>query len=89
MFNCDPTSDKGIHRWYQRFESAICLCKGDSSGRPKVPEEDVGRVRESFLHSLKKSEDFFGGDLYRNECYASRLLAGIRNLKMRTESDVA
>jgi hypothetical protein len=32
-----------------------CLCKQKSSGRPLTAEDDVERVRPSFLHSPKKS----------------------------------
>jgi hypothetical protein len=32
-----------------------CLCKQKSSGRPLTAEDDVERVRASFLHSPKKS----------------------------------
>jgi hypothetical protein len=32
-----------------------CLCKEKSSGRPLTTEDDVERVRDSFLHSPKKS----------------------------------
>jgi hypothetical protein len=34
---------------------AGCLCKQNSSGRPLTVEDDVERVRASFLHSPKKS----------------------------------
>jgi hypothetical protein len=32
-----------------------CLCKQKSNGRPLTAEDDVERVRASFLHSPKKS----------------------------------
>jgi hypothetical protein len=38
----------------QRTETG-CLCKQKSSGRPLTAEDDVERVRVSFLHSPKKS----------------------------------
>ena len=38
----DPPTDKTIRG---------CLCKQKSSGRPLTAEDDVERVRASFLHS--------------------------------------
>jgi hypothetical protein len=35
--------------------AADCLCKQKSSGRPLTAEDDVERVRASFLHSPRKS----------------------------------
>ncbi|RZF32102.1 hypothetical protein LSTR_LSTR003965 [Laodelphax striatellus] len=54
-FGCDPPSDNNIRRWFHQFEDTGCLCKGKSTGRPRVSEEDVERVRESFTRSPKKS----------------------------------
>lgn len=54
-FGCAPPSDNNIRRWYHQFEDTGCLCKGKSTGRPKVSEETVERVRESFTRSPKKS----------------------------------
>ena len=54
-FGCDPPSDNNIRRWYHQFEDTSCLCKGKSAGRPRVSEENVERVRESFTCSPKKS----------------------------------
>jgi len=49
-----PT-DKTIRAWYNQFTETGCLCKRKSSGRPLTAEDDVERVRASFLHSPKKS----------------------------------
>jgi len=38
----------------QKFTETWCLCKQKSSGRPLTAEDDVERVRASFLHSPKK-----------------------------------
>jgi hypothetical protein len=37
------------------ISAAGCLCQQKSSGRPLTAEDDVERVRSSFLHSPKKS----------------------------------
>jgi len=39
----------------QKFTETGCLCKQKSNGRPITAEDDVERVRASFLHSPKKS----------------------------------
>jgi hypothetical protein len=51
----DPPTDKIIRAWYQQFTETGCLCKQKSSGHPLTAEDDVERVRASFLHSPKKS----------------------------------
>ena len=51
----DPPTDKTICAWYNKFTETGCLCKQKSSGRPLTAEDDVERVRASFLHSLKKT----------------------------------
>jgi hypothetical protein len=51
----DPPSANRIMRWYQQFQTTECLCTGKSAGRPRVSEETVELVRQSFLCSLKKS----------------------------------
>jgi transposase len=50
----DPT-DKTIRAWYKQFTETGCLCKQKSSGRPLAAEDDVERVRASFLPTPKKS----------------------------------
>ena len=54
QFNSDPPSPNSIRRWYQQFQMTGCLCIGKSAGRPRVSEESVERVRQSFLRSPKK-----------------------------------
>jgi DNA invertase Pin-like site-specific DNA recombinase len=51
----DPPTDKTIRAWYKQFTETGCLCKQKSSGRPLTAEDDVERVRSSFLHSPNKS----------------------------------
>jgi hypothetical protein len=46
-----------IWRWYEQFRDRDCIChqgKG-RAGRPSVTEKTVGRVRESFVRSPRKS----------------------------------
>lgn len=62
-FGCDPPSDNNIRRWFHQFEDTGCLCKRKSTGRPRVSEEDVERVRESFTRSPKKSVRKAGREL--------------------------
>jgi hypothetical protein len=47
----DPTTDKTIRAWYKHFTETGCLCKQKSSGRHLTAEDDVERVRASFLHT--------------------------------------
>ena len=50
----DPPTDKTIRVWYKQFTETRCLCKQKSSGRLLTAEDDVERVRASFLHYPKK-----------------------------------
>jgi len=50
-FNIQPPTRKSICRWNHQFEQIDCLCKGKSSGRPGVSEENVWRIQESFERS--------------------------------------
>jgi len=45
----DPPTDKTIRAWYKHFNETGCLCKQKSSGRPLTAEDDVERVRASFV----------------------------------------
>jgi len=54
-FNIQPPTRKSICRWNQQFEQTGCLCKGKSSGRPRVSEENVRRIQESFERIPRKS----------------------------------
>jgi len=54
-FNIQPPTRKSICRWNHQFEQTDCLCKGKSSGRPRVSEENVRRIEESFERSPRKS----------------------------------
>jgi len=54
-FNIQPPARKSICHWNHQFEQIGCLCKGKSSGRPRVSEENVRRIQESFERSPRKS----------------------------------
>jgi hypothetical protein len=57
-----PT-DKTIRAWYKQFTETGCLCKQKSAGGPLTAEEDVERVRASFLRSPKISTGTAGKEL--------------------------
>jgi hypothetical protein len=46
-------TDKTIRVWHKQFIETGRLCKQKSNGRPLTAEDDVERVRVSFLHSPK------------------------------------
>jgi hypothetical protein len=52
----DTPTDNTIRAWYKQFTETGCLCNQKSSGRPLTAEDDVERVRVSFLYSPKKSK---------------------------------
>jgi len=54
-FNIQPPTRKSIYRWNHQFEQISCLCKGKSSSRPHVSEENLRRIQESFECSPRKS----------------------------------
>ena len=54
-FNIQPPTRKSISRWNHQFEQIGCLCKVKSSGRPRVSEENVTWIQESFERSPCKS----------------------------------
>jgi len=54
-FNIQPPMWKNICRWNHQFEQMGSLRKGKSSGRPRVSEEKVRRIQESFERSPRKS----------------------------------
>jgi len=54
-FNILPPMWKSIRRWNHQFEQIGRLCKGKSSGRPRVSEENVRRIQGSSERSPRKS----------------------------------
>jgi len=62
-FNIQPPTRKSICRWNHQFEQIGCLCKGKSSGRPRVSEENVRRIQDSFERRPRKSTRRAGREL--------------------------
>jgi len=62
-FNIQPPTRKSICRWNHQFEQIGCLCKGKSSGRPRVSVENARRIQESFERSPRKSTRRVGREL--------------------------
>ena len=54
-FNIQPPTRKSICRWNHHFQQIGFLCKSKCSGRPRVSEENVRRIQESFERSPRKS----------------------------------
>ena len=54
-FSNDAPCRNNITRWYRQFVETGCLCKGKSPGRPRVSDDNIGRVNEAFLRSPRKS----------------------------------
>lgn len=50
-----PPGKQSILRWYNQFKETGTIVKGKSSGRPRVSNETVERVRASFVRSPQKS----------------------------------
>jgi hypothetical protein len=44
-----------IYRWYKRMEQEWYTCKAKNTGRPRVSEEAVNRIRVTFQRSPRKS----------------------------------
>jgi hypothetical protein len=65
---------KNIGAWYKQFAETGCLCKQKSSGRPLTAEDNVGRVRASFLHSPKKSTGTAAKELSMSKTTVRRVL---------------
>jgi hypothetical protein len=51
----DPPKENTIRASYEQFTVTGRMCKQKSSGRPLTAEDDVERVRTSFLHSPKST----------------------------------
>ena len=62
-YGIDPPSAQSIRRWYRQFEETGCLCKGKSTGRPHVSEDNVQRIKESFQCSPRESTSRASPDL--------------------------
>ena len=53
-YGTDPPGAQSIRRWYRQFEETGCLCKGKSTGRQHV-SEDNGKESECFHRFSRKS----------------------------------
>ena len=54
-YGTKPPTAQSIRRWCRQFEAAGSLSKGKSPGRPRIPVEQVERIRETFETSPVKS----------------------------------
>lgn len=54
-FGIKPPTRKSISRWFTQFQQTGSVCKGKSPGRPRVSEDDVLRIEDSFVRSPRKS----------------------------------
>ncbi|GBN59764.1 hypothetical protein AVEN_10557-1 [Araneus ventricosus] len=54
-YNQEPPNANNIRRWHRMFEETGCLCKGETSGRPRVSAENVERIRRTYERSPRKS----------------------------------
>jgi hypothetical protein len=70
----DPPTDMTIRAWHKQFTETGCLCKQKSSGHPLTAQDDVERVRASFLHSPKKSTGTAAKELLTLKTTAWRVL---------------
>ncbi|GBM57625.1 hypothetical protein AVEN_225008-1 [Araneus ventricosus] len=55
FYNQEPPNANNIRRWHRMFEETGCLCNGKTSGRPRVSEENVERIRRTYERSPRKS----------------------------------
>ena len=54
-FRKDAPHRSNVTRWYRQSVETGCLCKFKISGRPRVSNDNVERVREAFQRSPRKS----------------------------------
>ena len=73
----DPPTDKTIPQWYKQLTETGCLCKQKSSGLPLTAEDDVERVRASFLQSPKKSAGTVTKELSMSKTTVWRVLRSV------------
>jgi len=48
-----PLTDKALNRWMNQFKETGTVEKQKSTGRPRISEEDVKRIRQSGIRSPK------------------------------------
>ena len=51
QYHKDPPTDKPIRTWYNTFEQTGSLSAGKRTGRPRVSDVNVERVRVAFTRS--------------------------------------
>jgi hypothetical protein len=51
-YGTEPPGAQSIRRWYRQFEETECLCKGKSTGRPRVTNDMLERVWKEFEYRL-------------------------------------
>jgi hypothetical protein len=51
-YGTEPPDAQSIRRWYRQFEETGCLCKGISTGRPRVTNDMLKRVWKEFEYRL-------------------------------------
>jgi len=56
-YNRNPPSRPTIRAWYYKFMNTGSLNHKRGNGRPRVSDEDVRRVQQSFVNDPKKSTD--------------------------------
>jgi len=54
-YGTDAPTAQSIRRWHQTFQDSGCLCAQKRSGRPRTSDENIERVRQSFVQSPQKS----------------------------------
>jgi len=72
----DLPTNKSILKWHRNFieRGRICDQREGHSGRPLVLEQVVDHVRESFLHSLRKSTRRASRELKVQQSRVSKIL---------------
>jgi predicted DNA-binding protein (UPF0251 family) len=70
----DPPTDKTIRACFKLFTETGCLYKQKSNGRPLTAEDDVERVRASFMHSQKKTTETAAKELSMSKTTVWRVL---------------
>lgn len=67
-YGIDAPTTQSIRRWYKQFEETGCLCKGKSTGRPSVSDDNVERIRETerVLNAVRASQPIVQVENYKS-----------------------
>jgi transposase len=76
-----PPTRKGIYAWRKQLEETGCLCKGESSGRPRAADDTVEAVRRSYMRSPSKSTNRVSRELDMPQPTVWKILC--KRLRMR------